>query len=97
MWNVLQKLAGHMECHQGFMQVCMFLQTKPQVYMQPSKVAFVVAQDMMASLTMLRALSDILSNSSMQHTPWSLSTKAPLSSTISRVSGSCRQHPTVSP
>ena len=40
---------------------------------------------------MLRALSDILSNSSMQHTPLSLRTSAPLSSTISLVSGSCRQ------
>ena len=38
---------------------------------------------------MLRALSDILSNSSMQQTPLSLSTRAPLSSTISRVSASC--------
>ena len=38
---------------------------------------------------MLRALSDILSNSSMQQMPRSLSTRAPLSSTISRVSGSC--------
>jgi hypothetical protein len=38
---------------------------------------------------MLRAASDILSNSSMQQTPLSLSTKAPLSSTISFVSGSC--------
>ncbi len=40
--------------------------------------------------TMERALSDILSNSSMQQTPWSLSTSAPLSNTISRVSGSCQ-------
>lgn len=39
--------------------------------------------------TMLRAASDILSNSSMQQMPLSLSTNAPLSRTISRVSGSC--------
>ena len=38
---------------------------------------------------MERAESDILSNSSMQQTPWSDSTSAPLSSTISFVSGSC--------
>jgi hypothetical protein len=37
---------------------------------------------------MLRAASLILSNSSMQHTPWSDRTSAPDSSTISRVSGS---------
>ncbi len=43
---------------------------------------------------MERALSDILSNSSMQQTPWSLSTSAPLSSTISRVSGSCNHQGT---
>ena len=39
-------------------------------------------------LTMLRALSLILSNSSMQQIPRSLSTSAPLSRTISLVSGS---------
>lgn len=37
---------------------------------------------------MARALSDILSNSSMQQTPWSLSTSAPLSRTCSLLSGS---------
>lgn len=39
--------------------------------------------------TMLRVASVILSNSSMQQTPLSLSTSAPLSKTISLVSGSC--------
>lgn len=38
---------------------------------------------------MERAASLILSNSSMQQTPLSDSTRAPLSSTISLVSGSC--------
>ena len=38
--------------------------------------------------TMARAPSDILSNSSMQQMPWSLSTSAPLSSTCSPLSGS---------
>ena len=41
-----------------------------------------------ASWRMARVVSDILSNSSMQHTPWSERTRAPDSSTKSRVSGS---------
>ena len=43
----------------------------------------------LTSCSMARAPSLILSNSSMQHMPLSLSTRAPLSSTISLVSGSC--------
>ena len=42
----------------------------------------------MTSCRMERVASDILSNSSMQHTPPSLRTSAPLSSTSCRVSGS---------
>ena len=43
----------------------------------------------MTSWMAVRSLSIILSNSSMQHTPWSASTSAPPSSVISPVTGSC--------
>ena len=59
------------------------LLTPCQISMTDSATAWRVA-----GLTMERAESDILSNSSMQQMPRSDSTSAPLSSTISRVSWS---------
>lgn len=63
------------------------------VEMQPGEILVTLAMEMVCcsitSWMAVRSASAILSNSSMQQTPWSASTKAPPSRVISPVRGSC--------